>query len=182
MQALRDGIDHFDFRPHYIDFGHMSPYADAAAFYCPAPRAPGDSRLFVSELFDSGRVTEDGSSAGGTFVYNSPYGKARDKARRRSKWVQRDEVDELTLLEAIQSRSISPTFDDAKYYLNHHVSHLSIYISATHHVKQSMPHGLPSTSAGMSECLNKMEQGPAEARWGNTSWRSKSRALSGASG
>lgn len=142
----------------------MSPYGDAVALYnsLALRRAPGDSRLFVSEFFDSGRVMGDGSTAGGTFVYNTPYGKARDKARSRSKWVQRDEVNELTLLEAIQSRSISPTLDDAKYYLNHHVSHLSMYISATHHVKQSMPHGLPSTSAGMSETLNKMEHGPVE--------------------
>lgn len=140
----------------------MSPYGDAVALYNSLRRAPGDSRLFVSEFFDSGRVMGDGSTAGGTFVYNTPYGKARDKARSRSKWVQRDEVNELTLLQAIQSRSISPTLDDAKYYLNHHVSHLSMYISATHHVKQSMPHGLPSTSAGMSETLNKMEHGPVE--------------------
>ena len=140
----------------------MSPYADSAAFYSPSPWAPSDSRLFVAEFFDSGRMTEDGSHAGGTFVYSSPRGKAREKARRRSKWLQRDEFNELTLLQAIQTRAITPTLNDARYYLNHHISHVSMYISATHHVKQSMPHGLPSTSAGMSETLDKMEHGPVE--------------------
>jgi hypothetical protein len=162
-QALRDGVDLCGFRPTYIDFGHMVPYADMIALYNPANVSNG-SRISASEFFETGHCTPDGSQTGSTFVYRCRGPAASSRLRETFRFNRRGmQLNELTLLEAFVEDRIPPKAKDASFYLKHYVGHLSQYISATHHTKQSMPHYLAQTAGGLSQTLSDTKRRPIAA-------------------
>ena len=151
------------FTPTYVDFGLMTPYESSIRFYKPATEGV-QYRRQVSEFFASGRAADDGSAAGGTFIFRAPSGARRAAAQRNAPFDDRfNEYNALTLLEAFDCGDVNPCPHDASYYINHHIASISMYISATHNVKAFMPHTLPLTPRGMTENVNLMEAKPIAA-------------------
>ena len=151
------------FTPTYVDFGLMTPYESSIRFYQPATEGV-QYRRQVSEFFASGRAADDGSAAGGTFIFRAPSGARRAAAQRNAPFDDRfNEYNALTLLEAFDCGDVNPCPHDASYYINHHIASISMYISATHNVKAFMPHTLPLTARGMTENVNLMEAKPIAA-------------------
>ena len=168
-QMLREGIDKYEFRPHYIDCAVNIPYGDTITTYAPSTNAGADDhRRTVTEFFDSGRRLDDGSAeAGGTFKYRSPTGargtSRQNQAQRKINVMftgERSELNIFTLVEKMASDEIDVTYDDFDYYGAFFVKAVTVYFGMHHITKQDIKHSAPTTARGISEAIDRLEVGP----------------------